>query len=38
VSIILRFIVLAICAYSGSVIAGSQFSDLPADPYERTQR
>jgi hypothetical protein len=37
-SIFIRFIILTTCAYGGSVLAGSQFSDLPADPYELTQR
>jgi hypothetical protein len=38
VSIIIRIIILGTCAYGGSVFAGSQFSDLPADPYELTPR
>jgi|GraSoiStandDraft_30_1057271.scaffolds.fasta_scaffold14099_5 hypothetical protein len=37
-SIFIRFIILATCAYGGSVLAGRQFSDLPADPDQLTQR
>jgi hypothetical protein len=28
-SIIIRIIVVALCAYAGSAVAGIQFSDLP---------
>jgi hypothetical protein len=33
-SVIIRFIILIFCAYAGSLIAGEQFSELPADSYE----
>lgn len=35
-SVIIRFIILALCGYAGSVVAGTQFTDLPADSYEMT--
>jgi hypothetical protein len=35
--IIFRVLVIAICAYAGSMVAGSQFPDLP-DPYQSEQR
>jgi hypothetical protein len=30
-SIIIRLIIVVFCAYAGSVVAGAQFADLPAD-------
>jgi hypothetical protein len=35
-SIIIRIIVVAMCAYAGSVFAGVQFPDLP-DPHQMAQ-
>jgi hypothetical protein len=35
-SIIIRVVIIAACAYAGSAIAGAQFSDLP-DPYQVAQ-
>jgi hypothetical protein len=32
-SIIIRVIIVLVCAYAGSVVAGAQFSDIP-DPYQ----
>lgn len=37
-SIFIRLIILATCAYGGSFLAGSQFSDLAVDSYELPQR
>jgi hypothetical protein len=37
-SIIIRFIILAICAYAGSLVAREQFSELPAASYELAQK
>jgi len=34
---ILRVLVIAVCAYAGSIVAGIQFPDLP-DPYQMAQR
>jgi hypothetical protein len=34
--IIIRVLVIATCAYAGSVFAGAQFPDLP-DPYQMAQ-
>ena len=34
-SIIIRVVVVVLCAYAGSVVAGAQFMDLP-DPYQAT--
>jgi hypothetical protein len=36
-SIIIRVVVIATCAYAGSVVAGIQFPDLP-DPYQMAQK
>ncbi len=36
-SIIIRIVALATCAYAGSVVAGIQFPDLP-EPYQMTQK
>jgi hypothetical protein len=36
-SIIIRVIIVAACAYAGSVFAGAQFKDLP-DPYQMAQK
>ena len=36
-SIIIRVVVVVMCAYAGSVVAGIQFPDL-ADPYEMAQK
>jgi hypothetical protein len=38
VSIIIRVIILALCGYAGSVVAGTQFADLPADSFQMTQQ
>ena len=35
--IIFRVLVIAVCAYAGSIVAASQFPDLP-DPYQSAQR
>ena len=37
-SIIIRFIILALCGYAGSVVGGTQFADLPADSVQMTQQ
>lgn len=37
-SIVIRFIILALCGYAGSVVAGTQFASTPADPYEISPR
>jgi len=37
-SIIIRIIVVAACAYAGSAVASSQFPDLPDEPYQTVQR
>jgi hypothetical protein len=37
-SVIVRFIILIFCAYAGSLVAGGQFSELPADNYEIARR
>jgi hypothetical protein len=34
---IFRVLVIAVCAYAGSTVAGIQFPDLP-DPYQSAQR
>jgi hypothetical protein len=34
---IFRVLVIAVCAYAGSIVAGIQFPDLP-DPYQTAQR
>jgi hypothetical protein len=36
-SIIIRIVVVATCAYAGLVVADNQFTDLP-DPYEMAQK
>jgi hypothetical protein len=36
-SIIIRIVVVATCAYAGLVVADIQFNDLP-DPYEMAQK
>jgi hypothetical protein len=36
-SVILRVVVIATCAYAGSVFAGIQFPNLP-DPYQMAQK
>jgi hypothetical protein len=36
-SIIIRIVFVATCAYTGLVVAGIQFPDLP-DPYEMSQK
>jgi hypothetical protein len=36
-SIIIRIVVVATCAYAGLVVADIQFPDLP-DPYETAQK
>jgi hypothetical protein len=36
-SIIIRVVFIAACAYAGSVFAGIQFPDLP-DPYQMAQK
>jgi hypothetical protein len=36
-SIIIRIVVVVICAYAGSIVAGAQFPDLP-DPYQVAQK
>jgi len=36
-SIIIRVVVVVMCAYAGSVVAGIQFPDLP-DPYEMAEK
>jgi hypothetical protein len=36
-SFIIRIVVIATCAYAGSVFAGVQFPDLP-DPYQMAQK
>jgi hypothetical protein len=36
-SIIIRVVVIATCAYAGSVFGGNQFPDLP-DPYQVAQK
>jgi len=35
--IIIRVLIVAACAYAGSVFAGVQYPDLP-DPYEIAQK
>jgi hypothetical protein len=35
--IILRVLVIATCAYAGSLFAGGQYPDLP-DPYQIAQK
>jgi hypothetical protein len=35
--IIIRVVILAACAYAGSVVAGIQFPDLPV-PHEMAQK
>jgi hypothetical protein len=37
-SIMIRFIILMICAYAGSSVAREQFSELPAASYELAQK
>lgn len=34
VSIVIRLIILVLCGYAGSVVAGTQFSDMPTDSFE----
>ena len=36
--IILRFIILIVCAYAGSLVAKEQFSELPAASYELARK
>jgi hypothetical protein len=36
-SIIIRVVVVVMCAYAGSIVAGDQFPDLP-DPYQLAQK
>jgi hypothetical protein len=36
-SIIVRVVILATCAYAGSIVAGVQYPDLP-DPYQTAQK
>jgi hypothetical protein len=37
-SVIIRFTVIIFCAYAGSLIAGAQFADLPADFSDLAQK
>jgi hypothetical protein len=37
-SIIIRIMVVATCAFAGSAVAGIQFSDLPDQPQIRSVR
>jgi hypothetical protein len=36
-STILRVLIVLVCAYAGSVVAGAQFSHIP-DPYQTSQK
>jgi hypothetical protein len=36
-SIIIRVLIVLVCAYAGSAVAGAQFSDLP-DPYQTASK
>jgi hypothetical protein len=36
-STIIRVLIVLVCAYAGSVVAGDQFSDIP-DPYQTVQK
>jgi hypothetical protein len=36
--ITLRFIILILCAYAGSLVAREQFSELPTASYELAQK
>jgi hypothetical protein len=37
-SIFIRIVVVAACAYAGSAVASIQFPELPDDPYQMAQR
>ena len=37
-SVFIRMVVVAACAYAGSAVASIQFPDLPDEPYQMTQR